>query len=146
MPLVSHQPGREEETDVRRGLTVAAAVVAVIVLAAAVLVGVRWWQDRDRTAFEKAASYAPADAERLTWTDWASVRDAVGAHVDGRSTDEELQGFLDDAFEHDLSSGSALVQSAPVLQSHFGFSPATADWELLSQSTAGAVVIVRLPD
>jgi hypothetical protein len=131
----------------RRRLTVALLVVlAVALLAAAALVGVRWWQDRDRTDLERATAYAPADAERLSWTDWAGVRDALGAHLDGSSSGAEVQSFLDDGFERDLTSTSALVQSAKVLQARFGFSPATADWELFSQSEQGAVVMVRMPD
>ncbi|MBA2954594.1 hypothetical protein GON03_09680 [Nocardioides sp. MAH-18] len=120
----------------RRGLVAATAAVGVLALAGACLVGVRWWQSRDRTTFAEATSYAPADAARLTWTDWAAVRDAVGT--------DDLDTLLDDAFERDLSSGSALVQSAPVLERAFGFSPASIAWELLSQSSDGAVVIVRL--
>jgi hypothetical protein len=122
---------------VRGRLTITLAVVLAVALLVAAVVAVRWWQDRDRTTFEEATAYAPADAERLTWTDWSAVRDEVGT--------DDLDRLLDDAFERDLSSGSALVQSAPVLQSDFGFSPATLEWELFSQSSAGAVVILRLP-
>lgn len=130
----------------RRGLVVVAAVGGAILLVAGLVVGFRWWQDRGETALQQASSYAPADAERLTWTDWAAVRDRLGADVDTDSTATQVQEFLDDAFERDLSSGSALVGSAPVLQRHFGFSPANAEWELFSQSSDGAVVAVRLPD
>jgi hypothetical protein len=58
----------------------------------------------------------------------------------------EVRDFLDDGFSADLTSTSALVQSAPVLQQSFGFSPASATWELFSQSKQGAVVTVRMPD
>ncbi len=57
-----------------------------------------------------------------------------------------MRKFLDRGFERDLTSTSALVQSAPALQEHFGFSPATLEWELFSQSEQGAVVIMRVPD
>lgn len=117
----------------KRVLLAVVAVVGLALLAAAVVVAVRWWQDRDRTAFELAVSYAPADAERLSWTDWSGVRAQVGSDLDA-------------AYDADLSSASALVESAPVLESDFGFSPATVDWELFSQSAEGAVVIVKLPD
>ena len=130
----------------KRVILVVVALVALALLAAAVTAGVRWWRDRDTTAFEQATSYAPADAERLSWTDWAAVRRQVGADLDADSSADELQSFLDDAFDQDLSSSSALVQSAPVLQARFGFSPASADWELFSQSSKGAVVIVGLSD
>jgi len=117
----------------RRVTVVVVAVVGVALVAAAVIVAVRWWQGRDETTFEQAAAYAPSDAERLSWTDWAAVRERVGPDLDA-------------AYDADLSSASALVQSAPVLESRFGFSPANADWELFSQSAEGAVVIVKLPD
>ncbi|MFC6340606.1 hypothetical protein ACFP8W_01330, partial [Nocardioides hankookensis] len=130
----------------KRVTVVVAAVVGLVLLAALAVVGVRWWRDRDRTAFEQATSYAPADAARLSWTDWAAVRDRTGADLDATSSGDDVQSFLDKAFDVDLTSTSALVQSAPVLQAHFGFSPANVEWELFSQSTAGAVVILRLPD
>lgn len=130
----------------RRGVVVVVSVVVVVVLVAALLVAVRWWQGRDRTAIQEATAYAPADAERLTWTDWAGVRDRLDADVDAGSTGGEVEDFLDDAFERDLSSGSALVGSAPVLQRRFGLSPATLEWELFSQSADGAVLVMRVPE
>lgn len=130
----------------RRVTTVVVVVLAVALLAAAAVGTVRWWRDRGRTTFERAAAYAPADAERLSWTDWAAVRERVGSGVDADSSAADVRTFLDDAFDDDLTSASALVQSAPVLQTRFGFSPASAEWELFSQSSRGAVVIVRLPE
>jgi hypothetical protein len=132
---------------VRKRLTIAVVVVLVVALVAvAAVVGTRWWRDAHRTGLERAASYAPGDAQRLSWTDWAAVRDDVGARLDAASSGDEVRGFLDDAYDADLSSASALVQSAPVLQAHFGFSPATAESELFSQSDQGAVVILTMPD
>jgi hypothetical protein len=116
----------------KRVTIVVVAMLGLALLAAAVVVAVHWWQGRDETTFEQAAAYAPSDAERLSWTDWSAVRKQVGSDLDA-------------AYDADLSSASALVQSAPVLESKFGFSPANADWELFSQSTEGAVVIVKLP-
>jgi hypothetical protein len=130
----------------KRLTIVVVAVVGVVLIAAAVVVGVRWRHDQDTTAFEQATSYAPADAARLSWTDWAAVRQQIGGRLDGDSSATAVQSFLDDAFDQDLTSASALVQSAPVLQSKFGFSPASAEWELFSQSTEGAVVILQLRD
>jgi hypothetical protein len=60
---------------VRRRLTIAIAVgVVVALVAVAAVVAIRWWQDRDRTDLERATAYAPGDAERLSYTDWAGVR------------------------------------------------------------------------
>ena len=88
----------------------------------------------------------PAGTERVSWTDWAGVRRELGSAVDARSSVDQLRAFLDDGYEADLTSRSALLQSAPVLQARFGFSPASAEWELFSQSREGAVITLRLPD
>lgn len=125
---------------------VVAAVVAVLVVTAAVLGGLSWWRDAHRSDLEQATSYAPGDAQRLSFTDWAAVRAKVGARLDASSSDRAVQDFLDEAYDDDLTSASALVQSASVLQSRFGFSPATVDWELFSQADDGAVVVLRVPD
>ena len=127
----------------RKRLTIALAVVLVgAVLAAAVV----WWRDAQRTDLQRAASMAPSDAERLSWTDWAAVRDRVGASLSASSSTSELNRFLDQGYDADLTSTSALLESASVLHAKFGFSPATADWELFSQSSSGAVVMLQLPD
>ena len=128
-------------------LTVAlVAVLAVALVAVVAVVGTRWWRDTHRTGLERATAYAPADAERLSWTDWAAVRDRVGSEVDADSSVRDLRKFLDRGYDDDLTSASALVESAPVLQTRFGFSPASAAWELFSQSAQGAVVVVGMPD
>ncbi|WP_243061206.1 hypothetical protein [Nocardioides sp. SR21] len=121
----------------RRRPLIVGAVVLVLVAGAAV-VGVRWWQGSGRSDLEQAAGFAPYDAQRLSWTDWADVRAEVGT--------DDLPDLLGAGFDADLTSASALVESAPLLQARFGFSPATAEWELFSQSESGAVVIVRVPD
>jgi len=128
---------------VPKRVTIAAVVVVVVARVAA---GLLWWRQHDRTDLERAASMAPHDAERLSWTDWAAVRRETGAHLSAGSSVADLRRFLDKGYDADLTSTSALVQSAPVLQEKFGFSPASADWELFSQSPRGAVVMIHLPD
>jgi hypothetical protein len=99
----------------------------------------------DRTSFAWGVDHAPAGTQRLSWTDWAAVRAREKAELSAGSTAGDVRRLLDRAFDDDLSSASALVTSAPVLQTRFGFSPATADWELFSQSDQGAVVMLHLP-
>ena len=127
----------------RKRLAIICAAVLVGLLAAG---GAWWWHAHMRTPLQQAVSHAPPDAERLSWTDWSAVRQRVGASLSADSSVSQLRHFLDQGYDADLTAGSALVQSAPVLQASYGFSPATADWELFSQSTTGAVVILRLPD
>ena len=75
----------------RKRLTIAVVGALVLALVAvAALVGVHWWRDAHRTDLERAAAYAPSDAQRLTWTDWAAVRDRVGAHLDASSSGDPL--------------------------------------------------------
>ena len=125
-----------------RRLWIVAAVVVALVAASG---GYLWWRHDDRTAFAWAVDHAPAGAQRLSWTDWAAVRRHEHAELSTRSSADQVQRFLDRAYDDDLSSTSALVTSAPVLQERFGFSPASADWELFAQSYQGAVVMLHLP-
>jgi len=108
--------------------------------------GYLWSRHDDRTSFAWAVGHAPGGVQRLSWTDWAAVREHEhAAGLSQRSSADQLRAFLDHAYDDDLSSTSALVTSAPVLQERFGFSPAIADWELYSQSDQGAVVMLHLP-
>ncbi len=127
----------------RRPVVTALALALVCVLAVAAYLA--WDRNRD-TAFESAVASAPAGAERLSWTDWAGVRRELGSDVDVRSSPGELQSFLDEAFDADLASRSALLESAVGLHESFGISPATVEWELFSQSQEGAAITLRLPD
>ena len=129
-----------------RGLAVALVAVLSVVLVAGAVVAVRSWRDGHRTDLARAASLAPASTQRLSWTDWEAVRRTVGADLDARPSTEEVTAFLDEAFSRDLSTSSALVESAATLNEEFRFSPATLDWELLAQGPDGAIDILGLPD
>ena len=131
----------------RRRLTVVGgAALVLLLLATAAVVGVRWWQRSHRTDLEKALAYAPADTARYSWTDWGGVRRELGADLDDSSSAEDVEQFLSDGFDADLTSGSAMVESATVLQQAFGVSPADVEWELLAQGDIGSVLIAGLPD
>ncbi|MGH3347096.1 MAG: hypothetical protein ACRDO4_08940 [Nocardioides sp.] len=123
------------------------AVLGVgLLLVVLVLGGVRWWQSSRQSDFERALSLAPAGAQRVTYTDWAGVRRELGADLTADSSYDDVAGFLDDAFDADLSPMSALLESAEALHEEYGFSPATLEWELLSQSPEGAAVVMRLSE
>jgi hypothetical protein len=123
----------------------ALALAALLLVVVGVLVA--WRLVSSGTAFEEAVALAPEGTDRVSWTDWAAVRRELGADLDADSSGEDVQAFLDEAFTRDLSSSSALGSSAAVLQEELGVSPATIDWELLAQSEAGAVEVLRLgPD
>jgi hypothetical protein len=119
-----------------------AAVVAVVLVASGIA-GVVWWRHAHRSGLAAALRLVPGNVQRYSWTDWAGVRRAV--HVSDRDDPSagQVDAFLDKGFDADLTSASAMVTSADALQAHLGFSPATVDWELFAQSTAGAVVVVQ---
>ncbi|SFB88441.1 hypothetical protein SAMN04487968_102152 [Nocardioides terrae] len=119
---------------------VAAAVALLLVVAG--LVGVTWWRHSRRDGLEAALRLVPDDAQRYSWTDWAGVRQALKMDDDD-PTEAQVDRFLQQGFSADLTSASAMVTSAGALQSTFGFSPATAEWELFAQSDDGAVVVVE---
>lgn len=126
-----------------RRLWIVAAVVLALLLATG---GYVWWRHGDRrTSLAWAVDHAPGGVQRLSWTDWAEVRRHERADLSRRSTVSALRRFLDAAYDDDLSSTSALVTSALVLQERFGFSPASVDWELYSQSDQGSVDMLHLP-
>ena len=116
-----------------------------LALVVVLVAGLWWWRSLRMTDLERALSVAPADSARLSWTDWGAIRSELGVSLDGDSPKADLDRFLDRAYDRDLSSTSALLGSADVLQTRFGFSPATADWEMFSQSDQGAVIVLRMP-
>jgi hypothetical protein len=128
---------------VRKWLLVALVAVVALTL---VVVGLRWWQGVRASSFDRAVSLAPAGAQRLTFTDWAAVRRTLDADVDLDSSTTKVEQFLADAFEADLSPMSALLESTPAMHENYGFSPATLDWELLTQGADGAAVLMQLPE
>ena len=127
------------------GWTRAALAVAVVVVLAGAGV-VAWRALTPTTRLLEAMGLAPEDATRFSWTDWDGVRRELDAGVGADSSAEDVDAFLAAAFDGDLSSMSALGTSAGVMQEELGFSPATLSWELLAQSGAGAVEVMKVDD
>lgn len=126
----------------RRWLAVGGAL-AVVAAALAVVWVVR---DDDRSRLEAALELAPDSSQRFSWTDWSAVRDELDAHLSLDSSGADVDAFLLDTYDRDLSSTTALDESAATTQEELGFSPATIDWELFAQGEDGALVAMGLPD
>ena len=126
----------------RRLLFIGAALLLVVAA------GVTWLvvsRDDDQPGrLERAFGLAPKGTERFSWTDWAGVRKELGSDVTAASHNDDVADFLNAGFDADLTSASALVESAPVLQAQYGVSPASADWELLAQGQHEAIVLIGL--
>ena len=129
-----------------RLLAWAAVGLALALIAVAVVVGVRWWRDTQRGDLERAVAMAPSDVDQLSWTDWSGVREELDVDLGDHPSGDDITELLDRGFEADLTQTTALGESAVTMQAAYGFSPATVDWELFSQSDKGAVVMVHLAE
>jgi hypothetical protein len=121
-------------------------VTAVVVALLAVAGGRKVWQDTHRTGLQDALDTVPRSTMRLAFTDWAAVRKELGVPDQPRPTDATIEKLSSKAYDTDLSAASSIDESTAALQKHFGFSPATVDWEAYAQSQDGATMVVRLPD
>lgn len=132
----------------RLALLVGGAVLVLVAAAA-----VTWFVVRPGGGdLVRAARLAPADAQRLSWVDWAGVRtlaaeDGSPGLPDGGAPAPDASGaevelLIDVAYDRDLSAPSSLGQSAVPMQERLGFSPATVAWESFTQSERGAVTLL----
>ena len=121
-----------------------AALAAMLVVVAAALVA--WRVLAPTPPLATALSFAPDTTSRASWTDWEGVRRELDADVGADSSAEDVDAFVSDAFAADLSAMSALGTSAGTLQTQLGLSPATLRWELLAQSTEGAVEVLGVDE
>ena len=122
---------------------IASAVALVVVVVLAAVLGARAWHAAHRSDLQRALALAPKDAARYSWTDWAGVRTALGVSGTGDAADQTL---LDKGYDADLTAGSSVTTSVDTLRTAFGFTPATMSWELLTQSTSGAALLIRVED
>jgi len=129
-----------------RRRTVAVAVIVLVVLSALVVVGARIWSQRDRTDLRRALDVVPSSTLRLSFTDWAAVREALHSNPGQDPSDAAIQKLVSKGYDADLTAVSSIDDSAEALQQHFGFSPATIDWEAFAQGRSGATMVVRMPD
>lgn len=128
----------------RRVVVLAVAAAAVVVLAA----GGWWaWRAAQSTSYEQAVAWMPKSTLRATYTDWTSVRSlADGGSLDSSSTTRDVSNFLSRAYDLDLTSTSAVVDSTYSMNRLYGFSPIDAEWEMYGQSREGAVDVMRFGD
>lgn len=109
-------------------------------------VGVSPLLDADRSAFSEALDVVPFEAERLSFTDWSMVRDALDADLGQDPSPAAIEAMITQAYDTDLSASSSIEDSSVALQTYFGFSPATVEWEAYAQAPDGAAMVVRLAD
>ncbi len=127
---------------VDRRLLVALAVVAVLVVAGALV-----WVRLGSTDLEDAVDTLPAGAKRVSFTDWAAVGDSVpGSDLSPQSSADDIDAFLDKAFDKDLTTASALTDSFEGLAANYGITPLDAAWEVYGQAEDGSVDVLKLDE
>lgn len=127
----------------KRRLIVIGAILVLLLATAAVVV--RWASSGPDSRLAAAVALAPETTGRLTWTDWSGVRRELDADLTASSSGGQVQRFLDRAWDADLTSASALVESSPTMHDRYGISPANLEWELLAQGEVGQVIVMGLP-
>lgn len=131
-------------TPTRRRTVIVCSVAVLVAIAAALVVLRLVRDDAPTTGLAYAVTLAPDDSQRVLWTDWAGVRREVGADLGPGSSGEEVDDMLSAAFDLDLTSASALPESAVRMQADYAFSPATLDWEVFAQSDIAATLTMKL--
>ena len=121
--------------------------VACVVVVAVAVGGWFGWKALHRTSYEDAVALLPKSTLRATYTDWATVRDlARGSSLASASSSRDVANFVSRAYDLDLTSTSAVVDSTYAMNRRYGFSPLDAEWEIYGQSREGAVVVMRFGD
>jgi hypothetical protein len=134
--------GQEGRTSVLKRVIVA----LVVVVGVGGLVVAAWlgWRSVQSTSYQQAVASLPEATLRATYTDWGRVRAlADGERLGAGSSSREVDGFLSRAYDLDLTSGSAVVDSTYAMNRRYGFSPLDAEWEMFGQSRGGQVVVLR---
>jgi len=129
-----------------RRRTVLVVTTAIVLFVALGLVGRTLWRNAHRTDLSDALGTVPKSTLRLAFTDWAAVRRQLDVPDQSRPSDATIEKLTDRAYDTDLSAASSIDEATAALQEHFGFSPATAQWEAYAQSDEGATMVVRMPD
>lgn len=109
-----------------------------------VLVGLVVWRWPRGGPLEDAAAATPAAALRLSFTDWAALRQRLDPGP--LRQEEAMAEFVSRAYDTDLTASSSIEGSAWALQDRFGFGPANLAWEALAQGRDGSSVALALED
>lgn len=123
----------------------------IAVLVVVVLIGVTYAGKvvRDRmstTDFDRALVLVPKATKRLSFTDWAAVREKLKVPDSADPSPKAVAKWLDRAYDADLSTASSITASAEALQTHYGWSPGNAAWEAYAQTGSGSAMVLRLDD
>lgn len=129
-----------------RPRTLLVAGLALVLVAGLAVVGTLLWKRSHRTPLEEALGLVPESSLRVGFTDWAVVRSRLHADLGDTPDRDAVEAFIAKAYDSDYGAASSIDESAAALQENFGFSPATAQWEVFAQGHEGATMVLKVPD
>ncbi len=129
-----------------RARGVAVVFTTLVLVAGLLVVGTVVWKRAHRSNLDEALSLVPASSLRVGFTDWGVVRRRLDAHLGAAPDTDAVEGLMRRAYDGDWSAASSIDASAAALQSTFGFSPATAQWEAFAQGRQGATMVLKVAD
>jgi hypothetical protein len=129
-----------------RRLVIAALAIVLVagLVAGLVVVGAVVWKRTHRTDLEQALGLVPASSQRVSFTDWAVVRQRLKAHLGDTPDQKAIESLTQKAYDSDYGAASSIDESAAALQENFGFGPATAQWEVYAQGKQGATMVLKV--
>ena len=120
--------------------------LALVLVAGLLVAGVVVWRRLNRTPLEQALHAVPADAERVSFTDWSAVRQQVDVGLGSKPSDGRISNFIEKAYDRDFTAASSIDSAAVAMNDKFGFGPANAQWEAYAQGDKGATMVVKVAD
>lgn len=127
-----------------RGRSLVIALLVLAVVAGLVVVGVVIGKRLNRSTLEQALRLVPASSLRVGFTDWDVVRTRLDADLGDTPDRDAVEGLMQEAYDSDFAAASSIDESAAALQEHFGFGPATAQWEAFAQGRKGAAMVLKV--
>lgn len=121
-------------------------LLALVLVAGLLVLGVLAWQRQHRTPLEEALSAIPAGSLRVGFTDWSVVRRQVYDDLAEDPSAQEIDAFMGKAYDRDFTAASSLDGSAVAMHEKFGFGPVNAQWEAYAQGRKGATMVVKVAE
>ncbi len=127
----------------RSSRVIAVALVVVVLTLGAGLVASRILHHDSRV--ESALRTLPAQTLVANFTDWASIRSALGPDLSSAAPAGERARLFTRAYDRDFTTASVLGVFDPEMADTFGWTVLDSTWEMYGQSRDGSVAVLRMP-
>ncbi len=128
----------------RSNRLVAVSSVVVVLTVAAGLLASRFLHHDSR--IESALKTLPAQTLIANFTDWTSIRSALGPDLSSAAPAGERARLFSRAYDRDFTTTSVLSVFDAEMAGTFGWTVLDSSWEMYGQSRDGSVDVLRMPD